>query len=140
MGVFDFIIDIKTEEEIICFFNKEYGRNSLYQRAFYFNSFADNEDTKFNAGISSVLDNFLPANHLIYNFLSSAESKQIYIRTNGDERVFDFNCKSDFISYMYARWEKRLDAQYKQFGTILLDVKKHRQIRDKLYTKYYHYL
>ncbi len=137
MGVFSFYIDIKADENVLNSLMNIYNANPLFQTAFHFARFTDEYDGKFNAGISSYIDNFLPANHLIYKFLSSVDVKCIYMKTNGIERNFDFPQKSDFISFMYTSWENRLDYAYRQYGTILINVKKYRQSRNKLYWRYY---
>lgn len=137
MGALDFYIDIKADESALNSLMNIYNSNPLFQTAFNFARFTNEYDIKFNAGISSVIDNFLPANHLIYKFLSLVNVKCIYIKTNGIEHNFDFPQKSDFISFMYCSWESRLDDAYRQYGTVLINVKKYRQSRNKLYWRYY---
>ena len=94
MGIWNFYIDVKCCPEFIDFLEKEYRNNSFYQRCFHFSRLPDGWSQDYSGGISSVIDNFLPANHLIYNFLSSHEyEKNFYIKSNGTERVFDFDFK-----------------------------------------------
>ena len=137
MGVYNFFIDLKLEERYIDMLKQEYQNSDIYQKAFHFNQLSNDIYTDYNAGISSVLDNFLPSNHLIYKFLCSCNCKKIYIRTNEIERLFDFETKSDFISFMYTSWEKKLDCAYHECGTFMIDVKKYRIVRNRLYKKYY---
>ena len=90
MGTWNFTIDLKINTEDINTLIHEYRKIS-YQQAFHFGVLENSEDDEFKAGISSVIDNFLPSNHLIYNFLSTIDTKErIYIKTREIIKIFDF--------------------------------------------------
>ena len=132
MGSWNFFIELKVESTELNVLTNAYI-NSIYQKAFYFGI----SENTYNVGISSVMDNFLPANHLIYEFLSLIAYKEFSIRTNNIERIFDFKNKADFISFMYNTWEQKIDSTYQQFGVFLMPIDNYYKHRNKLYKKYY---
>lgn len=139
MGSFNFFINLKLDNDSLAILDDKYKTNSLYQAAFYYGKTLGDKNNGYNAGISSVIDNFIPANRLIYNFLSTIKfgNASIFIKTGGVERTFDFEKQSDFICFMYKVWEQKIISTYKQFGVILLDNNKYCKYRNKLYKKYY---
>lgn len=139
MGVFDFYINMKVEPDATAILLKEYKSNNIYHETFHFGIIADSVDNEFNAGISSIIDNFLPANILIYAFLSKIKkrNREILIQTRGHERLFDFCSKPDFIGFMYGVWEDKIDFVYQRYGTIILNPTSYYRIRNKLFNKYY---
>lgn len=137
MGSWNYYIEIKTDKITLDRMISEYETNQAYQEAFYFGKVEDGFQDGYNAGFASVIDNFLPANHLIYNFLSNYLPCNLYVRTNGIERAYDFTQKSDFIKFMYDSWKSKIDSVYDQLGVIVLNHKRYHKIRSKLYRKYY---
>lgn len=139
MGSLDFFINIKIESGDANMLLQEYKRNALYQSAFHYGIIEEWLHSEFNAGISSVIDNFLPANILIYRFLSQLQDTKdgFQIETLEIQRPFDFENKSDFVNFMYNIWEEKIDLAYQQFGVIVIDHKQYYKIRNKLYKKYY---
>lgn len=139
MGAWDFFVDIKVTPDDAKRLLQEYNSNKLYQSIFHFGIDSEWLDGEYNAWISSVIDNFLPANHLTFRFLSEIKENtgSFPIKTYKTERLFDFERKSDFINFMYNAWEQRIDLAYRQVGVIILDPKKYDKTRNKLYRKYY---
>ena len=137
MGSWNYYIEIKTDRITLDRMISEYEKNQTYQEMFYFGKCEYGFNDGYNAGFVSVIDNFLPANHVIYNFLSNYLSCGLYIRTNGIERTYDFTRKSDFIKFMYDVWESKIDFVYDQLGVIVINHKRYHKIRSKLYKKYY---
>lgn len=137
MGSWNYYIEIKIDRITLDRMISEYEKNQTYQEMFYFGKCEDGFNDDYNAGFASVIDNFLPANHLIYNFLSNYLSCNLYIRTNGIELTYDFTQKSDFIKFMYDAWESKIDFVYDQLGVIVINLKRYHKIRSKLYKKYY---
>ena len=137
MGSWNYYIEIKTDKITLEHMIFEYEKNQTYQEMFYFGKFEDGFGDDYNAGFVSIIDNFLPANHLIYNFLSNYLPCSLYIRTNGIEFTYDFTKKSDFIKFMYDAWESKIDFAYDQLGVIAINYKRYHKIRNKLYKKYY---
>ena len=136
MGSLDYFIEIRTDSSTLNNMIQEYSRNSIYQSAFFFGKNNDDCDG-MSAGFIVAIDNFLPANHLIYDFLTNYISCDLHIETNGNKRKFDFGKKRDFIKYMYDIWERKIDFAYENFGAIIINHKNYYKQRNKLYRKYY---
>lgn len=138
MGCFDFYIELKIELNDANILLQEFKSNDLYKEAFHYGIFVEWLNSEFNAGISSKIDNFLPANTLIFRFLSLLKetNKSFKMKTYEVERNFDFANKAEFINFMYSTWEKKIDSAYEK-GTILISSHKYYKVRDKLYKKYY---
>lgn len=137
MGSWNYYIDLKVDKSILEDMIYKYQQNKTYQAAFYFGKKDESFSNNYNAGFMAVIDNFLPTNHLIYNFLSLYASHDLYIRTNRIERIYDFTRKSQFVKFMYDVWEKKIDFAYESLGVIVLDYKQYYKIRNRLYKKYY---
>jgi len=139
LGVWDFHINLKIGTNDANSLLKVYNSNELYQSAFHYGIVVEWLENEYNVGISSVIDSFLPANSLIFQFLStsSGEHPNYYIKTRDVERSFNFDRKADFINFMYNVWEDKIDAYYKQMGGLLLDHRNYYKIRNRLFKKYY---
>ena len=137
MGSWNYYIEIKIDGQTLNRMISEYKQHQTYQEVFYFGKSEDGCSEGYSAEIISIIDNFLPANHLIYNFLSKYHSYGLCIKTNDIERTFDFIQKSDFIKFMYDIWENKIDFVYDQLGVIAIKYKQYHKIRSKLYKKYY---
>ena len=139
MGIWDFFIDLKIELNDATTLLDEYENSNLYRNIFHYGIIADEAKSEYIAGISSIIENFLPANNLIYSFLSQGKKRNgnFYIRTGGIERLFDFEKKSEFINFMYNTWETNIDIAYKNVGVIIINQNQHLKIRNKLYKKYH---
>ncbi len=137
MSSWNYYINLKINEQTFDNMVFEYNQNSAYQAAFHFGKIEGGSSDGYNVGIISVIDNFLPANHLIYNFLSHYISCDLYIKTNGVEHRYDFSKKSDFIKFMYEVWENKIDFVYDQLGVMVINHKQYHKTRNKLYKKYY---
>lgn len=137
MGSWNFYLELKTDTITLNNMIREYNQNSTYQTAFHFGIIEGYCKTGFNTGFSSVIDNFLPENHLIYNFLSHFVSCHSYIKANEIEHMYDFSEKSDFIKFMYDAWETKIDFVYEQLGALVINHKQYYKTRDKLHKKYY---
>lgn len=131
MGVLNYYIDIVAESDTLYALQNEYAYNTKYQEAFTFGITMSDSQVKERGGISSFIDNFLPANNLIFELLSNFKTR-IRIKTNGVEVPFNFNKKAEFICFMYSAWENEIDHAYKEYGTILLPPKKYYKVRNRL--------
>lgn len=137
MGSCEYYIDLKIDANTLDKMIFEYNGNLIYQTAFSFGALKDIGEDGFNAGFSSVVDNFLPATHLIYGFLLRFITNKSCIRANGIKHLFDFASKADFVMFMYSAWETKIDFTYEHFGVLLLDNRKYYKIRNRLYKKHY---
>ena len=137
MGSWNFYIELKANDFIIKNMLREYTENTVYQSSFYFGHIESDYEDEYKMIFVSVIDNFLPVNHLIYNFLSHYMYDKIYIKTNNIKHIFDFEKKSDFVKFMYDTWESKIDFVYDNLGVILINYKKYYKVRNKLYRKYY---
>ena len=137
MGSWNYYIEVKADNETLQRMISEYEQSQIYKKMFFFGKCKDGYGDGYNAGIMSVIDNFLPSSHLIYSFLSSYIICDFYIKTNGIERIFDFTRKSDFIKFMYDAWEDKIDFVYDQLGVIAIDCARYHKVRSKLHRKYY---
>lgn len=73
MGIWDFFIDLKIELNDATTLLDEYENSNLYRNIFHYGIIADEAKSEYIAGISSIIENFLPANNLIYSFLSQGK-------------------------------------------------------------------
>lgn len=139
MGMESFYINLRINKEEAVTLLEEYHANNLYQNAFSFSLYKDDSNSEFGACITSLIDNFLPANCMIYKFLSFLKLKQttFSINTRKIEQEFNFEKKKDFIFFIYSVWEEAIDHTYKQFGALLLSQQRYYKTRNKLYKKYY---
>lgn len=139
MGAFNFYLDIKIAQNAVNDVAEAYQRNSLYVRAFHFGVVSNSEEEKYNAGISALLDNFLPATMLIYEFLAAVRQINgiFSFRTNNCERQFDFESQQEFVIFMCTVWFEKIKYSYGQFGTIVLDHKNYIKTRNRLFKKHY---
>lgn len=137
MGSWNFYIELKADDDTIKDMLYEYTKNTVYQTAFYFGYIENDYNDEYKMIFVSVIDDFLPVNHLIYSFISHYMCDKIYIKTNNIKRIFDFEKKSDFVKFMYDTWEDKIDFVYGNLGVILIDYKKYYKVRNKLYRKYY---
>lgn len=139
MGIWNFFIDLNVELEDATTLLQEYENSHLYQNVFHYGIVSVQAKSEYAAGISSVIDNFLPANNLIYSFLSREKERNgsFYIRTGEVVRLFDFEKKSEFINFMYNTWESSIDMAYKKVGVIIIDQNQYLKNRNRLYKKYY---
>lgn len=139
MGAYDFFINIKTEKDNAYSLLQDYNNNEIFQAAFHCGIPNQWVENGYNVGISAVIDSFLPANLLIFKFLSAYNRKEtnFYVKTRGVERIFDFEKQIDFLNFMYSVWEDKIDVYYKQMGGILLSHKNYYRTRNKLFKKYY---
>lgn len=139
MGACDFYISLKIEEDAANQLLKTYSRNELYKSAFYYGIAVEQVENKYIAGISSVIDSFLPACSLIFQFLLTGigENPHFYVKTRDVEQLFDFEKKADFINFMYNAWEEKIDMYYMRMGGLLLDQRNYYEARRKLFKKYY---
>ena len=137
MGSWNYYIEIKTDKSTLDRMIFEYKQNRTYQEVFRFESFEDWCDDGYNAGFEAIIDNFLPTNYLIYNFLSRYISCDLCIKTNGVKRKYDFIKKSEFIKFMYDVWEEKIDYVYDQLGVMVIKNKQYHKTRSKLYKKHY---
>lgn len=137
MGSWNYYIEIKADKPTLDRMVFEYSQNPTYQEAFHFGTLESSYSDGYNAEFVSIIDDFLPANHLIYNFISHYVSCNLFIKTNGIECIYDFAKKSDFIKFMYDAWESKIDFVYDQLGVIMVKYKRYHKTRNKLYKKYY---
>lgn len=114
-----------------------YRNNALYQSAFHFGIAPKWAEDDCNVGISSVIDSFIPANILIFEFITENIDKKtnIHIKTLDIERAFDFEKKVDFINFMYNAWEEKINAYYKLTEAMLLNQNDYK-VKNMLYGKY----
>mgnify|MGYP000082222549 FL=1 len=139
MGAWDFYVNLKIDASDAYALLAAYKNNALYQNAFHYGIAQNSAADEYNAGITSVIDSFLPANILIFSFITENLNKKsdFQIKTLDIERDFDFEKKVDFINFMYNAWEEKIDAYYKLFGGVLLNHNDYVKARSKLYRKYY---
>lgn len=80
MGVLDFTIRVKLSFDGINQLQNEYNASDLFRTAFLFGVYPDREQ-EYGAYISVLIDNFLPAITVVYEFLSRANglNGEIYI-------------------------------------------------------------
>lgn len=136
MGAFEYYIQIRTDKITAEHMVSEYEKNSLCQRLFSLKSETDSCDG-YNVQLKAVIDNFMPANHLIYNFLSNYQSSGLHIRTNNIEQPYDFVKRADFIKFMYDTWQEKISCAYAQFGVMTINNRKYYKVRNRMYYKYY---
>ena len=137
MSIWHYYIELKADPVTVENMISVYNDNMEYRDTFVFEAASDENEDGYSAGISSIIDNFLPANYLIYNFLSRFSSCGFSIKTNNIERIYDFVGRADFIKFMYDSWQPQIDFLYSQFGTIVINYKDYSKVRNKLYKKYY---
>lgn len=139
MGSLNFNIRLKIEHDVAYNLLREYENSDLYKETFYYGILVDWLKSDYIAEITSNIDSFLPANTLIYYFLCSQSIQEcsLIINTQGEDHLFDFETKSEFICFMYKVWENRIDDIYHRYGTIILNPKTHIRTRNKLFKKYY---
>lgn len=137
MGSLNFYIEVKADEQVLSNMLQQYNSNQMHQRLFGFGVFETFSEENYHAGFEAYIDDFLPACHLIYGFLSRFASHDLYIRANGIEHLLDFPQKSDFCHFVYKAWEKKIDAAYARFGTLVIDYKQYYKTRNRLYRKHY---
>ena len=137
MGAWNYYIEIKADKQILDDMLSSYEQNKAYQTAFNFAKKDGSCLNGYNAGIEAVIDNFLPANHLIYKFLAPYVSCNLCIKTNEIERAYDFTQKADFIKFMYDAWEQNIDSAYERLGTMVVNHKRYYKLRNRLYKKYF---
>lgn len=138
MGVWHFYIDLNVDAEVLDAMLSEYRCNNVYKRVFSFCKITDESSFEgYNAGIESVIDNFLPAIYMIFDFLSEYARSGIRLKTNEKIAVFDFDKKSDFLKFMFEAWEEKISSMYENFGVLAVDYKEYYKTRNRLYKKYY---
>lgn len=137
MGSWHYYIDIKVDEKTLEEMLSEYEQNQVYQQIFYFGKRETTCEKEYNAGIASVIDNFMPANYLIYRFLSNYGNCNLWIRANDSECAYNFAERKSFMAFLYEAWESKINFAYSQMGVIALNYKNYYKIRNKLYRKYY---
>ena len=137
MSVWEFYLELKTDDSTLDKMMCEYNKNSIYQTAFSFNVVDYDYIGEYKGNFSSVIDNFLPANYLIFNFLKSFVPSNSYIKANDIEHVFNFVKKTDFLKFVFDAWKPHIDYAYEHVGVIMIDVRRYHQIRNKLFWKYY---
>ena len=137
MGMESFYVNLsfgKDEKELI---KKEIETKIVYKNGLTFSDLSDNEISIMGSTFS-----FLPACCLIYKLCCNISKIQVEftLETYGEEKVFDFENKAQFINFMYSKWETKLDEVTEQFGAFLIKpqnaYKSLRKLRKKYYTKF----
>lgn len=136
MGTWNYSIELKLDISSVERLMQEYHKDSAYQTAFSF-SLKPDGDTKYNAVFMSIVDNFLPANYLFFDFLSISPQNVVPMRSNGVEFVFPNNSRVDFMSFMFNIWEEKLGYVYSHFGAFLIAPSMYYKARRRLVRKYY---
>ena len=137
MGVMNyylsFAIDKSKQKEIEKIYSNQYSD--------FFN-FGIKEGTiqeKATVYIESCFENFLVSNYKIFDFIEQIKRKNedFFFTTNEIKQSWHFVTKSDFLNFMYQKWEKKLDRFYCQYGTLVIPPKKYWKTHRKLFKKYY---
>ena len=139
MGIWHCYISIKTNDTALDHLAMKINSNPSYKKAFHFGICKDKEfaEDDFLGGFSFVFDNFLITNYLIYDLLFGLKTDDLWIKTNGIKRKFDFSSKADFIKFMFEAWEKQIDYIYNQFGVMVVSNNEYIKTRNKLHGKFY---
>ena len=137
MGSWHYYIDIKVDEKTLNEMILEYEQNQIYRQVFFFGKRENECEKEYNAGIVSLIDNFMPANYLIYDFLSNYRNRNLWIRANDSKCMYSFIDRKSFILFLYEAWERKISFAYSQLGVLILNYNKYYKTRNKLYKKYY---
>lgn len=136
MGALNYYIKIAGDEQCLNTIAAEYAQNTVWREMFGL-TVCENEDGKHTLEIEALIDNFLPTNHMLFSFLSRWAACDLYIVDDCEEYLFGTMSKTDFMQYMYRRWESKIDFAYSQFGTMIVKYRHYHKNRRKLYAKYY---
>jgi len=135
MGMESYYINLKVGKS-----EKELIKSEIETKATYKNglSFGDFENYDEISVIGSTFS-FLPSCCLMYKLCCDvARQKAGFVfETYGEERVFDFESKAQFISFMYSKWETLLDGLAERMGMFLIHPSNAYKALRKLKKKYY---
>lgn len=136
MSTESYFINLIIEEETANKLLEKYKQNQIFQDFFDFSLYDKEINSEYSTSIYSVFDNFLPANILIFKFLSNIDSP-IVLETKGTKLAFDFQTEEDFVCCMIKLWKENIKNCYSSLGVICINYKKYYKIRNKLKKKYY---
>ena len=136
MGSLNYYIKIAGDSQALAQIAAEYTHNKTYQETFGL-MMCEEGNGEFTLGIEALIDNFLPTNHMLFSLFSRYAIYDLYIVDDQGKQKIGAMSKTDFIQYMYCKWENRIDLVYAQFGTMVIKYKRYHRNRKKLYPKYY---
>ena len=133
MGMESFYINIKTEVG-----EKEFIKKELEQKAEYQKGLMLIESETETSIIGSTFS-FIPACCLIYKLCMDISKRKanFVFNTYGEDRIFNFDSKAEFIGFMYSKWETKLDGVAEQLGVFLVNPSKAYKVQRKIGKKYY---
>lgn len=76
MGIWDFFIDLKIELNDATTLLDEYENSNLYRNIFHYGIIADEAKSEYIAGISSIIENFLPCKQSNIFFSFTGKKKE----------------------------------------------------------------
>ena len=143
MGMESFFINIKADKA-----EKEIVKSILKTKAEYIKGLEYLEwekELEEELGVESEISvigstfSFHPACTLMYKLCCEfAKIKANFtFNTCGEDKVFDFESKTQFVAFMYSKWEKKLDGVAEQLGIFLVHPSSAYKTLKKLKKKYY---
>lgn len=129
----DFTFDKARQDEIKNIYEERYID-------FFSLCFAESEiQNKIEVSIESCFENFLIANYAIFDFVEELkrENEIISFSINKEIENWNFDEKSDFIYFVYKKYEEKISHFYSTFGTFVINPHKYWKTFQKLHKKYY---
>jgi len=133
-----FYINLKLGKDEKEFVVKEIGANTIYKKGIAFADWKNGDETSI---IGSTFS-FLPACYLMYKLCCDISKRKagFVFETYGEEKVFDFENKEQFVAFMYSKWGAKLDGVAEQLGVFLIHptnaYKALRKLKKKYFTKF----